>query len=77
MAGNCSKDGVAEFMQVFGMHAPSIDISGETAPTDYVVYTANIRVLEGNFANLAYTITGAAGSVNSWNGIPVFYPTNS
>lgn len=60
-----------------GTQSPSTDIPGEITPTYYAIYTAEIEVLEDNFANLAYTLTGTAGSIKSENGIPVFYPTNS
>ena len=49
-----------------------IDSSNAEKPTSFVVYTVDVEVLEDNFANLNYKVTGVAGSVEAKNGTPVF-----
>lgn len=56
-----------------GTESPSIDIPDVDMPTYFVVYTVNIEVLDGNFADLGLVMTGIAGSVKSENGSPVFH----
>ena len=52
--------------------SPSINIPDVEMPTYFVIYTVNVEVLEGNFANLGCVATGMVGSVESENGVPVF-----
>lgn len=56
--------------------SPSINIPDVEMPTYFVIYTVNIEVLEGNFANLGCVATGILGSVESENGVPVFRPAS-
>lgn len=43
-------------------------------PICYLVYTANIEVIDNNLADLSYTSTDVIGSVVVENGTPVFKP---
>ena len=52
--------------------SPSIAMPESEMPIYFVIYTVNIEVLEGNFANLGCVATGIVGSVESENGVPVF-----
>lgn len=56
---------------------PDTDIPYAEKPACFVVYTVNIEVLKGNFANLGCVATGIVGSVDSEDGNPVFRQTNT
>lgn len=53
----------------------NIDSTNIEMPTHFEVYTVDIEVIDDNFANLDYIVTGIAGSVETENGIPVFHRT--
>lgn len=56
-------------------HTPSGDIPNDEIQKSFVVYTVNIEVQKGNFANLGCVLTDTVGSIESENGIPVFHKT--
>jgi len=55
--------------------SPSAQLPDDTDPSDvifYTIYSVNIYVEGGNFADLRYGVTDVVGTVVSENGIPVF-----
>lgn len=58
-----------------GTQSSDTDITNAEISSCFVVYTVNIEVIKGNFANLRCVVTGTVGSVDSENGIPVFKRT--